>query len=105
MGDRSTAAEAALAALDNLLADRPNRAGHDFSEATKRLTGYREALLAFWGGPPSAPADRALLSRVNAVISVVYGTHYPIGSPKWDSLQGARDELAVIVRDHEALNK
>ena len=101
VADRNAAGEAALAAVDKLLADRPKRVGHDFSEATQRLTAYRAALLAGWGGPPSAPADRQRLSRLNAVISVVYGTHYPIGSPKWKPLEGARDELAAVVRTDE----
>jgi len=97
VADHRASGDAALAAVDKLLADRPNRVGHDFSEATKRLTAYREALLASWGGPPSGPADRKRLSRLNAVISVVYGVHYPIGSPEWQPLQGARDELAALV--------
>ncbi len=97
MADHRSAADEALAAVDKLLADRPKRVGHDFSEATKRLTAYRQALLASWGGPPSEPMDRKRLSRLNAVISVVYGTHYPIGSPEWEPLRGARDELARLV--------
>jgi len=36
--DHRASGDAALAAVDKLLADRPNRVGHDFSEATKRLT-------------------------------------------------------------------
>ncbi len=98
MADRRAAAEAALAAVDRCLADKPKRIGHDFSAATKRLTAYRRILLEGWGGAPSDPADRQHLSRLNAVISVVYGTHYPIGSPKWDPLAKARDELAALAQ-------
>ena len=101
MADHHAAATAALAAVDKLLADRPNRSGHDFSEATQRLTAYRAALLASWGGPPSRPDERQRLSRLNAVISVVYGTHYPIGSPKWESLEDAREELAALARSDD----
>ncbi len=101
MADRNEAAKAALAAVDKLLADRPRRVGHDFSAATQRLTAYRAALLASWGGLPSAFASRQRLSRLNAVISVVYGTHYPIGSPKWEPLESAREELAAVVRSED----
>jgi hypothetical protein len=89
-------ARPALEALDKLLAERPDHDTHDFSEATRRLTRLREALLREWGGPPEEAARRRRLARLNAVISVVYGTHYPIGSPKWEHLQRARDDFAAL---------
>ncbi len=85
-------ASEALAALDRLLADRPDRVTHDFSAATRALTDYRAALLraGILAGRP------ALLGRLNAVISVVYGTHYPVTTPKWESLEQARAALAEL---------
>ena len=98
MADAPSGAEA-LAALDKLLRDRPDRIGHDFSAATERLTAYRRAVLARWGEAEPDATGRARLARLNAVISIVYGTHYPIGSPKWEPLEAARNDFAALARE------
>jgi hypothetical protein len=83
---------AALASLDQLLAERPDRVGADFSAATRHLAAYRDALAAEWRRTASQ-TDRARLASVNAVISVVVGGHYPLGDIPWPHIEKARSLL------------
>ncbi len=85
-------AHAALAAIDKLLADRPEKIGHDFSEATRCLTAWREHCIARWR-KTQAEADRRSLDRVNAAISVVLGGQFPLGRVNWNSIEDVRRDL------------
>ncbi len=89
----------ALHAVEKLLADRPDKIGHDFSEATRRLTAYRDALIARWR-QTRADEDRRSLERANAVLSVIVGGHFPLGPVPWSHIERARDELAELVSKH-----
>ena len=81
-----------LAALDKLLAERPERGGRDFSEATRCLTAYREEVLGCAG------LDQARrLAVVNAAISVVIGGHFPLGEVPWDQIERVRERLGELV--------
>ena len=42
------------------------------------------------------PDSRRRLEHVNAIISVVLGTHFPLGSVPWDELEKARNWLAKL---------
>lgn len=88
-------ARAVLAALDTLLADRPEKIGHDFSEATRRLTTWRAHCMARWR-ETQAEEDRQRLDRVNAAISVVLGGQFPVGRVNWDSIESVRRELGEL---------
>ncbi len=88
---------AALAALDQLLADRPAREMQHFSDAMQRLGLYREALITKLREAPGESIGKHQLSRLNAVISVVYSTQFAVGSPRWAALEQARDEFAALV--------
>ena len=88
-------AHSALAAIDKLLADRPEKIGHDFSEATRRLTAWRDRCIARWR-ETRAEDDRRRLEHVNAALSVIIGGQFPLGSVKWDSIQNARRDLAEL---------
>jgi formate dehydrogenase major subunit len=88
-------AHAALAAIDTLLADRPEKIGHDFSEATRRLTAWRAHCIARWR-ETQAKEDRQRLDRVNAAISVVLGGQFPLGRVNWDSIESVRRELGRL---------
>lgn len=85
----------ALAAIDTLLADRPEKIGHDFSEATRRLTAWREQCIARWRETQAMEARRRL-DRVNAAISVVVGGQFPLGRVNWDSIESARRDLGSL---------
>jgi formate dehydrogenase major subunit len=86
-----------LARIDKLLADRPSRVTHDFSAATTCLTEYRERVIRRLREKGSPPDGRERLARLNAVLSVVVGTHYPVGSPKWEHLEKARHSFAGLI--------
>jgi formate dehydrogenase major subunit len=81
-----------LAAIDKLLADRPEMVGHDFSEATRRLTVWRDRCIGQWRETRTA-ADRQRLERVNAAVSVLVGGQFPLGSVKWESIENMRRDL------------
>jgi formate dehydrogenase major subunit len=98
MADAPTPAEV-LARLDKLLADRPHRVGHDFSEATRCLTALREQIIGHLRAGNAPPGTAERLARLNAVLSVLVGTHYPVGAPKWPHLARARDSFAALAAD------
>lgn len=85
----------ALSAIDKLLAARPEKVGHDFSAATRRLVAWRQRCIAQWRAS-QLPADRQCLERVNAAISVVVGGQFPLGEVNWGSIEAARRDLAAI---------
>lgn len=91
----------AVQAIDRLLADRPEKDGHDFSEATRRLTAWREQLVERWR-QSRAEADLRNLRRVNAAISVVVGGQFPLGSVPWPQIEQAREDLAGLAAAVEA---
>lgn len=85
----------AVGAIDRLLADRPEKVGHDFSEATRRLTAWREQLIERWRRTQD-DADRRNLERVNAAISVVVGGQFPLASVPWPHIEQVRNDLAAL---------
>lgn len=86
----------AVQSLQTLLADRPDRVADHFSETTRHLTAYRDALIHTWRRTASA-TDRQRLGRVNAVLSAVVGGHYPLGDIPWPLIEKASFELAAVV--------
>jgi hypothetical protein len=86
----------ALAAIDRLLVERPEKVGHDFSEATRRLVALREHCVSRWRETQSE-ADRRNLERVNAAISVIVGGQFPLGSVPWPTIGKVRDDLSDLV--------
>lgn len=86
----------ALGWIDKLLAERPKKESHDFSEATRCLTAYRDELVEDWRASRSA-TDRQRMGKVNAVLSVIVGGHYPRGDIPWQEIEQARGELKGLV--------
>jgi formate dehydrogenase major subunit len=85
---------AVLEAIDKLLAEKPEKVGHDSSEATKRLCAWRDDLAARWRRT-HADGDRRKLERVNAAISVVVGGQFPLGTVPWNEIAKVRDKLLI----------
>jgi hypothetical protein len=90
-----TTGSKALMAIDQLLADRPDKAGHDFSEATRHLAAWRDALAQRWRHS-AAEEDRRALERVNAGLSVILGGQFPLGQVPWPEIQRIRQDLGVL---------
>ena len=86
----------ALHWLDKLLAERPSKSGHDFSEATRCLTAFRDEVVAHWRASRSE-TDRAHMGTVNSVLSAVLGGHFPRGDIPWPEIEQARGMLAWVV--------
>ena len=91
-----SAAREALAAIDRLLADRPNKIGHDFSAAIRHLAIWRDTLAR----RPRENDPRAL-GKLNAALSVILGGQFPLGQVPWAEIERVRNELSDLV-DTEA---
>jgi hypothetical protein len=93
MASDMTPGHAALAGLDTVLAERPHADGHKLSAVTHDLSVFRNGLIA--GGHTQR------LGHVNAVISIVLATHFPLGGIPWEELEKARAWLADAVAETE----
>ncbi len=91
------AGEKGLAAVDKVLAERPRKDDAVLSEAMEQLCILRGQLIEARAHSGDAAAASKRLSQLNAVISVVAGTHFPLGETPWDQLETARTWLAGLV--------
>jgi len=90
---------AALASIDRALEHRPEKDGHDFADAAQHLARLRDAMAARYRDAPPPPAARERLARVNAILSVVLGGHFPLGSIPWHEIELARGWLADMMAE------
>jgi hypothetical protein len=86
----------ALAELDKALAMKPEVDGHVFSAAARFLSLQRDTMAARQRNSGATPDSRRKLEHVNAVISVILGAHFPLGSVPWAELEKARGWLAEL---------
>ena len=86
---------AALQAIDKLLAERPEKVGPEFSEATGLLVALRDSQIARWRHTNAEP-DHQRLALINSVLSVVIGGHFPLGGIPWPQIEKAREVLASL---------
>jgi hypothetical protein len=98
MADRSHSA-AALAELNKVLDAKPHVDGHTLSAATHELSALRDTIATRQRQVGAAADSRRRLEQVNAVISVVLGVRFPLGSVPWPELEQARDWLAQLADD------
>lgn len=94
--DSAEAARTALAELDKALAAKPRVDGHTLSAATHHLSLLRDSIAVRQREVGQTPDSRRRLEHVNAVVSVVLGVHFPLGSIPWDELEKARGWLATL---------
>ncbi len=87
---------AALDALDRALAKRPHADHALLAEATRHAAAFRDALARTVGADGDTPARRRL-GEVNAVVSLLISTHFPLGEPPWGALERSRPWLAAAV--------
>ena len=91
------AGRAALAAIDRALKHRPEKDGHDFAEAATHLARYRDAMIERQRDALAPPVARERLARLNSILSVVLGGHFPLGSIPWHEIELARGWLADLI--------
>jgi formate dehydrogenase major subunit len=87
-----SAGREALAAIDRLLADRPDKIGHDFSAAVRHLAMWRDTLAR----RPRENDPRAL-GKLNAALSVILGGQFPLGQIPWPEIERLRNDLSDLV--------
>ena len=88
--------KSALHLVDKLLAEKPEKDSHDFSQATRCLTAFRDDLVDDWRASRS-DAARERMAKANGVLSVIVGGHYPRGDIPWQHILEARKQLATLV--------
>ena len=95
-------AEKAMKAIDKVVADKPERNGHDFSAAVCCLTELRERLLLQQRQAPPSREARDRIGRLNTVLSIIVGGEYPIGGVPWSHVESARGAFAQLLADLKA---
>ena len=88
----------AIAAIDQLLADRPDKVGHDFSVAVRHLAIWRDLLVKSRRHSPTRRDHRAL-EQVNAAISVILGGQFPLAKVPWPEIARVRQQLDELPHD------
>ena len=86
--------EAALAALDHALAERPDKVHGDLAAAVRCLVALRQAL--------TEEARRGVgsyLDRCNGILSMVIGGEYPLEGVRRERMKQARDHLALLLEE------
>lgn len=90
------AGHTALQMIDKLLAERPVKVGHDFSEATRCLAAFRDDLIRHCRRN-SSNEDRERLAKVNMVLAVIVGAHFPLAGIPWSQIEQARTLLVATL--------
>jgi hypothetical protein len=98
-GDTARIAARAMRLLDKIVAEKPEKNEHDFSEAVRCLIALRDSLIAERrGADPPLPPDTHL-RRLNGIIGAVVGGHFPIGALPWKSVEAARDGFRALIAE------
>jgi hypothetical protein len=100
--DGSSNARKALAEIDKALATKPDVDGHVFSACAGFLSSLRDEIASRQREVGASAESRRRLEHVNAVISVVLGAHFPLGSVPWPELEKARGWLVELANQVEA---
>jgi len=91
--------ERALQEIDRVLAEKPEKDGHALSQAARCLSQFRDEMIGRHRAGGASEQDRARLARLNSIISVVMGAHFPLGNIPWGELEKARGWLADLVAE------
>ena len=91
----------ALAHVERVLEQRPKKDDHELSHATRCLAEFREELIRRSRAQGAVAGDYQRLARINAIVSVVMGMHFPIGNAPWGELEKAYGWLKDLVEETE----
>jgi hypothetical protein len=87
----------ALSAIDKVLEDQTDSIDHALVPAIQCLVRLRDETIAAVRASDADAADQKRLHDVNAALSLLVGTHYPLVGIKWNRLKKARDALAEVM--------
>lgn len=85
----------ALAALDSSLGKRPDGLQRGLEQALCCLVQVRDGYIEQERSVPGCARDR--LKRVNAILSMVVCSEYPVSGIRKENITKARDELARLL--------
>lgn len=89
-----TEGRAALAAIEEAVADRDSHTSEKLSHVVARLVTLRNGLIARRrAGEPCAE----YLAQSNALISALIGTEFPVNGLQWDRVCETRDALTRLL--------
>jgi len=91
--------DAAIAALDRALDDRPDHVYGDLAEAVRCVAALRDDLIE---QRRTGHETGQRLGRVNAILSHVVASEYPLEGVRRQRIETARDELAGLRSKAEA---
>ena len=91
----------ALCYVTRVLEQKPKKDDHALSFATRSLAAFREELIESQRCETATDTDRERLARLNAIIAVVMGMHFPLGHPPWGEFEKARAWLKALVDEME----
>lgn len=91
----------ALKHTARVLEQQPKKDDNELSSATQCLAAFREELIRSQRHDDATDCDRERLARLNAIISVVMGMHFPLGNPPWAEFEKAQIWLGALVDEIE----
>jgi hypothetical protein len=86
--------------MDRLLADRGSDIDEELAGATTCVVRLRDALIV--AQRDHHDVDREL-TRANAVLSLMVGSHYTLIGLRWKRIEKARDELRALLEQYQQL--
>jgi hypothetical protein len=87
-------ADAILAAFNQLSLEEGPRTGREIADIVQQLVHVRDELIAAQrAGTPCGE----WLQRVNAIISTIFGTEFPVGGLQWKRVCEAREALKKMI--------
>jgi len=90
----------AVKEMDRLLADKRSRIDEELTEATTCVVRLRDALIDAQREHHDIERE---LTRVNAVLSLMVGSHYTLVGLRWKRIEKARDELRALLEQYQQL--
>ena len=92
-------AQVALAVLDRVLEEPPDRVTGDLPEAVRALVRLRDQLIEQRRLDPNSRQIEERLDQTNSIISVVTGGEYPLVGVRRQRVEEARDALSELAEN------
>lgn len=94
------AGETALAHLDHLLAQRPERVHDELTHAMRGIVRVRDRLIErLRSTNEPSPTLRKRLDRANILVSTAFGAQFPVTGVHWERIEKTRDGLKALMSE------